>query len=190
MIAPAHQPSERLVGYPYLIWSDPVIPRKTTRKSHQNALLPAVRILSLPSTAVPETKGQPEIRLHVIKAVGRVQGHEPDLLGQRHLDRMLQQGVQLLERFAQDGRVRIRRPRSTQQIQFNRSGQFERPRTKNPTRRFGPPRQRLPANRGDHQPVTGSDSRPHGRADFVPTERLPGRGRWCARESQSELPCA
>ena len=82
-------------------------------------------------------------------------------------DRMLQQGVQLLERFAQDGRVRIRRPRSTQQVQLNRSGQFERPRTKNPTRRFGPPRQRLPANRGDHQPVTGSDSRPHGRADFV-----------------------
>jgi hypothetical protein len=36
-------------------------------------------------------------------------------------DRMLQQGVQLLERFAQDGRVRIRRPRSTQQIQFDRT---------------------------------------------------------------------
>ena len=36
-------------------------------------------------------------------------------------DRMLQQGIQLLERFAQDGRVRIRRPRSTQQIQFNRT---------------------------------------------------------------------
>src|ERR1017187_7413406 len=36
-------------------------------------------------------------------------------------DRMLQQGVQLLERFAQDGRVRIRRPRATQQIQFNRA---------------------------------------------------------------------
>jgi hypothetical protein len=35
-------------------------------------------------------------------------------------DRMLQQGVQLLERFAQDGRVRIRRPRSNQQIQFTR----------------------------------------------------------------------
>jgi hypothetical protein len=35
-------------------------------------------------------------------------------------DRMLQQGIQLLERFAQDGRVRIRRPRSNQQIQFNR----------------------------------------------------------------------
>ena len=35
-------------------------------------------------------------------------------------DGMLQQGVQLLERFAQDGRVRIRRPRSSQQIQFNR----------------------------------------------------------------------
>src|SRR5271157_2086260 len=36
-------------------------------------------------------------------------------------DRMLQQGIQLLERFAQDGRVRIRRPGSTQQIQFNRT---------------------------------------------------------------------
>jgi hypothetical protein len=36
-------------------------------------------------------------------------------------DRMLQQGIQLLERFAQDGCVRIRRPRSTQQIQFTRT---------------------------------------------------------------------
>jgi len=36
-------------------------------------------------------------------------------------DQMLQQGVQLLERFAQDDRVRIPRPRSTQQIQFNRA---------------------------------------------------------------------
>jgi hypothetical protein len=36
-------------------------------------------------------------------------------------DRMLQQGIQLLERFAQDGRVRIRRPRANQQIQFNRT---------------------------------------------------------------------
>ena len=35
-------------------------------------------------------------------------------------NRMLQQGVQLLQRFAQDDRVRIRRPRSNQQIQFNR----------------------------------------------------------------------
>ena len=36
-------------------------------------------------------------------------------------DRMLQQGVQLLERFAQDNRIRIRRPRSRQQVQFNRA---------------------------------------------------------------------
>jgi len=36
-------------------------------------------------------------------------------------DRMLQQGVQLLERFAQDGRVRVRRPRLNQQIQFTRT---------------------------------------------------------------------
>ena len=35
-------------------------------------------------------------------------------------DSMLQQGVQLLERFTQDGRVKIRRPRSQQQIQFTR----------------------------------------------------------------------
>jgi hypothetical protein len=36
-------------------------------------------------------------------------------------DRMLRQGVQLLERFTQDGRVRIPRPRSNQQIQFTRT---------------------------------------------------------------------
>jgi len=35
-------------------------------------------------------------------------------------DLMLQQGVQLLERFAQDDRVQIRRPGSSQQVQFNR----------------------------------------------------------------------
>jgi hypothetical protein len=35
-------------------------------------------------------------------------------------DRMLQQGVQLLERFAQDARVRIPRPSTHQQIQFTR----------------------------------------------------------------------
>ena len=35
-------------------------------------------------------------------------------------DRMLQQGIQLLERFAQDGRVRIPGPRTHQQVQFTR----------------------------------------------------------------------
>ena len=35
-------------------------------------------------------------------------------------DRMLQQGVQLLERFAQDDRVRLRHRRSHQQVQFTR----------------------------------------------------------------------
>ena len=35
-------------------------------------------------------------------------------------ERMLQQGVQLLERFVQDDRIRIRNPRSGQQIQFTR----------------------------------------------------------------------
>jgi PD-(D/E)XK nuclease superfamily len=36
-------------------------------------------------------------------------------------DRMLQQGIQLLERFVQDGRVRIRQPKTNQQIQFTRN---------------------------------------------------------------------
>ena len=36
-------------------------------------------------------------------------------------DRMLQQGVQLLERFAQDGRVQVPRAHSDQQIQFTRA---------------------------------------------------------------------
>ena len=35
-------------------------------------------------------------------------------------DRMLQQGIQLLERFAQDGRARVRQPRRRQQIQFRK----------------------------------------------------------------------
>lgn len=36
-------------------------------------------------------------------------------------DHMLRQGILLLERFAQDGRVRVRRPKSHQQIQFTRT---------------------------------------------------------------------
>ncbi len=36
-------------------------------------------------------------------------------------DRMLEQGIQLLERFAQDDRVRIREPRRNLQIKFTRS---------------------------------------------------------------------
>src|SRR6266436_10048950 len=35
-------------------------------------------------------------------------------------DRMLQHGIQLLERFAQDDRVRIGQPHSNQQMQFSR----------------------------------------------------------------------
>jgi CRISPR/Cas system-associated exonuclease Cas4 (RecB family) len=35
-------------------------------------------------------------------------------------DRMLQQGIQLLERFAQDGRVRIGQPRGSLQVKFTR----------------------------------------------------------------------
>ena len=37
-------------------------------------------------------------------------------------DRMLQQGIQLLDRFAQDDRVRIRQPRRNLQIKFSASG--------------------------------------------------------------------
>ena len=36
-------------------------------------------------------------------------------------DRMLQSGVQLLDRFAQDDRVRIRQPRSNLQVKFAKS---------------------------------------------------------------------
>ncbi len=36
-------------------------------------------------------------------------------------DSMLEQGVQLLQRFVQDGRVRISRPKTQQQVQFNRT---------------------------------------------------------------------
>jgi PD-(D/E)XK nuclease superfamily len=36
-------------------------------------------------------------------------------------DRMLHQGIQLLERFAQDGRVRLPRPTLNQQVQFTRN---------------------------------------------------------------------
>src|SRR5206468_12026858 len=36
-------------------------------------------------------------------------------------DRMLQQGIQLLERFCQDDRVRIRQPRRNLQIKFTRA---------------------------------------------------------------------
>ncbi len=36
-------------------------------------------------------------------------------------DRMFRQGIQLLERFTQDGRVQIRQPRSHQQIRFTRT---------------------------------------------------------------------
>ena len=36
-------------------------------------------------------------------------------------DHMLQQGIQLLERFVQDGRVQIRQPLSHQQVRFTRT---------------------------------------------------------------------
>src|SRR5262245_21372867 len=36
-------------------------------------------------------------------------------------DRMLQQGIQLLDRFAQDDRIRVRQPRRNLQIKFTRS---------------------------------------------------------------------
>jgi CRISPR/Cas system-associated exonuclease Cas4 (RecB family) len=43
-----------------------------------------------------------------------------DYCGNDSWDRMLQQGIQLLDRFAQDDRVRIPRPRRKQQIKFSR----------------------------------------------------------------------
>jgi hypothetical protein len=36
-------------------------------------------------------------------------------------DRMLQQGIQLLDRFCQDDRIRVRQPRSSLQIKFTRT---------------------------------------------------------------------
>ena len=41
--------------------------------------------------------------------------------GNDNWDHLLQQGIQLLERFAQDGRVRIRQPRRHQQVQFRKT---------------------------------------------------------------------
>jgi CRISPR/Cas system-associated exonuclease Cas4 (RecB family) len=41
--------------------------------------------------------------------------------GNDNWDCMLRQGIQLLDRFSQDARVRIRHPRSTQQIKFTRT---------------------------------------------------------------------
>ena len=47
--------------------------------------------------------------------------HQPLHYGERDSwDRMLQQGVQLLERFSQDDRVRIVKPRQNLQIKFVR----------------------------------------------------------------------
>jgi PD-(D/E)XK nuclease superfamily len=47
----------------------------------------------------------------------------PELLYSKNdtWDHMFRQGIQLLERFAQDGRVQIRHPRSHQQIRFTRT---------------------------------------------------------------------
>ena len=44
----------------------------------------------------------------------------PTYSGKHTWDRMLQQGVQLLEHFVQDGRIRIHRPSANQRIQFTR----------------------------------------------------------------------
>jgi hypothetical protein len=47
-------------------------------------------------------------------------GSELAYAGHDNWDRMLQEGFQLLDRFAQDDRVRISRPRRNQQIKFKR----------------------------------------------------------------------
>ena len=52
------------------------------------------------------------------------QRHEPRLLRTDTWDRMLQQGIQLLERFAQDDRVRIRQPRRNQQVKFTQASDW------------------------------------------------------------------
>ena len=58
---------------------------------------------------------------NLVRAVGSRQGSEPGLLRHDTWDSMLQQGVQLLERFVQDGRVTIPSPASQQQVPFTRS---------------------------------------------------------------------
>jgi hypothetical protein len=49
------------------------------------------------------------------------QDQRPHYSNRDSWDRMLQQGIQLLERFCQDDRVRIRQPRRNLQIKFTRS---------------------------------------------------------------------
>ena len=58
-----------------------------------------------------------------VRAVERVQAAGRGLSGcvKTCRDSMLQQGVHLLARFVQDGRVRITRPKTQQQIQFTRT---------------------------------------------------------------------
>ena len=78
-------------------------------------------------------------------------------------DRMLQSGVQLLDRFAQDDRIRIRQPRRNLQIKFTKpSGRAERLRgLRGCHRRTG--RYSLPARVEDHrQPLPGRASRAAG----------------------------
>jgi hypothetical protein len=52
--------------------------------------------------------------------VGALQELGSGLLGQRHLDQMFHRGIQLLERFTQDGRVQVLQPHTQQQIRFTR----------------------------------------------------------------------
>ena len=75
-------------------------------------------------------------------------------------DRMLQSGVQLLDRFAQDDRVRIRQPRRNLQIKFTRAAcRAERLRGLRGCHRRAR-RHPLPARMEDHrQPLPGRTSR-------------------------------
>ena len=75
-------------------------------------------------------------------------------------DRMLQSGVQLLDRFAQDDRVRIRQPRRNLQVKFTKplAGQNDFVALRRCHRRAR--RHSLPAGVEDHrQPVPGGTSR-------------------------------
>ncbi len=53
--------------------------------------------------------------------MGSLQEPGAHLLGNDTWDHMLRQGIQLLERFAQDARVQIHQPRSHQQVRFTRT---------------------------------------------------------------------
>ena len=100
-------------------------------------------------------------------------------------DRMLQSGVQLLDRFAQDDRVRIRQPRRNCRSSSQAPGRAERLRGLHGCHR-GAGRHALPAGMEDHrQPLSGGASRAVGSRSSVGLlflghrDRRRGSGRVC-----------